>query len=152
MSKINYYAKLIPNNCYHIYNHAVGTEDLFKQNRNYDFFIMKWNQFITPYFANYAFCLMPNHFHFLVKAKPITNVLKNKIQQENTQKANAFINQTVEINVFYESQFKRFFNSYTNSINKQEENRHGSLFKKKIQKNLNSKSRTIFILLILYSS
>lgn len=136
MPKINFHAKLLPNHCYHIYNHAVGTEDLFKQPRNYHFFLDKWNKYITPYFANYAFCLMPNHFHFLVKSKPITQEIQTTIKDENTQKSNAFINNSVEINVFYESQFKRFFNSYTNSINRQEKNRHGSLFKAKFKRTL----------------
>lgn len=136
MTKKNYHAKLLPNQVYHIYNHAIGHEDLFKQVDNYHYFWKQWNKFISPYFANYAFCLMPNHFHVLCKAKPINEMIKQQIQQENTKRAMAFIKDKIPPNVFYESQFRRFFNGYTNAINKQENNRQGSLFKAKFRRTL----------------
>ena len=135
-SKKNYHAKLLPNQCYHIYNHAVGQENLFKKPENYEYFWERWNKYISPYFTNYAYCLMPNHFHVLSKAKAVTETIKHKIEQEETRKGDAFLNGAVEINTFYESQFKRFFNSYTNAINKQEEKRHGGLFKAKFKRTL----------------
>lgn len=128
MPRNNYHAKLLPNQVYHIYNHSVGKENLFKQPRNYAYFWQQWNKFITPYFANYAFCLMPNHFHVLCKAKNITSNIREKIELEATKKAIGFLNEEEPINVFYESQFRRFFNGYTNAINKQEDKRYGSLF------------------------
>ena len=77
---------------------------------------------------------MPNHFHVLTKAKSISPEIIALIEKENTQKARAFLAQTIPPNTFYESQFKRFFNSYTNAINKQETKRHGSLFKAKFKR------------------
>ena len=82
MPKINYHAKLLPNQCYHIYNHAVGRENLFKKPRNYIYFWSKWQQYISPYFANYACCLMLNHFHVLCKALPITAAIQQHIEAE----------------------------------------------------------------------
>jgi putative transposase len=131
-----FHATLLPDQCYHIYNHAVGEEDLFKLPRNFAFFWQQWNKYITPYFVNYAYCLMPNHFHVLAKAKRITPEILKLIEKENTQKSRAFLAKTIPPNTFYESQFKRFFNSYTNAINKQETKRHGSLFKAKFKRKL----------------
>lgn len=123
MPKQNYHATLLPNQVYHIYNHAVGKENLFKQPRNYAYFWEKWNKLISPYFANYAFCLMPNHFHVLAKTKAINAIIREQIKQDNTRKAIAFLKEEVPINVFYESLFQRLFSSYSKAINKQEENR-----------------------------
>ncbi len=136
MSKIDYHAKLLPNQCYHIYNHAVGTEDLFKELRNFNYFLEKWHQYISPYFANYAYCLMPNHFHFLSKTRPLDDRILDKIAKENTKKASAFLEGDIPIKVFYESQFQRLFSTYSKAINKQEKNRYGSLFKAKFKRTL----------------
>jgi putative transposase len=136
MGKHNYWEKLLPDHCYHIYNHAVGIENLFKVPRNYIYFLEKWDKYISPYFANYAFCLMPNHFHFLCKAKPISEELKIKIAEDGTKRGLAFLAGEVPVNVFYESQFASFFKSYTQAINKQEVNRFGGLFKAKFRRTL----------------
>ena len=56
-------------NFYHIYNHANGSENLFRNDENYNFFLRKWSQHIEPIADSYAYCLMPNHFHFLVRIK-----------------------------------------------------------------------------------
>lgn len=136
MPKNNYWAKLESNKCYHIYNHTVGTENLFKKEGNEAYFLKKWDKYLSPYFSNYAYCLLPNHFHFLSKAKPINEALKTKIETEGTKRGMAYLRGEVPINVFYESQFASFFKSYTQSINKQEENRFGSLFKAKFRRTL----------------
>ncbi len=135
MAKTNFWATLKPNHCYHIYNQAVGDENLFIQPRNYDFFWQQWNKYISPYFTNYAFCLMPNHFHMLSKAKDLTHEIMALVEKENTKKAIAFLAGKIAPNTFYESQFKRFFTSFSNAINKQEE-RRGSLFKAKFKRTL----------------
>lgn len=136
MARNNYWAKIEANQCYHIYNHAVGTENLFKKEGNETYFLKKWDQYISPYFTNYAYCLLPNHFHFLSKAKPIGDALKAKIEAAGTKRGLAFLAGELPVNVFYESQFASFFKSYTNSINRQEPNRYGSLFKAKFRRTL----------------
>ena len=92
---------------------------------------------------------MPNHFHVLCKAKAITTQIKGQIEKEATKKAVAFLNKEVPANVFYESQFRRFFNGYTNAINKQEDKRYGSLFKAKFRRTLIS-TKEDFIYYIQY--
>ena len=56
---------------FHIFNHGVGSENLFRNDDNYRYFLKKYLQYTESIWETYAYCLMPNHFHFLVKIKPI---------------------------------------------------------------------------------
>jgi REP element-mobilizing transposase RayT len=60
---------IVHGNVYHLYNHANGNINLFRSDENYRFFLEKYAKYVTPYFDTYAYCLMPNHFHFLVRVK-----------------------------------------------------------------------------------
>ena len=76
---------------------------------------------------------MPNHFHFLAKAKPLTPDILALIEKIPSQKASAFLRGEVDTNTFYTSQFKAMFNSYSGAFNK-EQDRHGSLFQAKFKR------------------
>lgn len=54
---------------YHVYNRTNNKELLFKEHENYFFFLRKYKQYLSSYIDTYAYCLMPNHFHFLIKVK-----------------------------------------------------------------------------------
>ena len=54
---------------YHIHHHANGFENIFKSEENYRFFLEKYKFYISPVANTLAYCLMPNHFHFLIKIK-----------------------------------------------------------------------------------
>lgn len=54
---------------YHIYNRGINRQDIFIHNRDYLHFIELYNIFIGPVAKSYAYCLMKNHFHFLVYIK-----------------------------------------------------------------------------------
>ncbi|HPQ22570.1 MAG TPA: hypothetical protein PK147_11990 [Saprospiraceae bacterium] len=56
-------------NFYHIFNRANGFENLFRKRENYQFFLNKWDKYISPIADTYCYCLMPNHFHFLIRIK-----------------------------------------------------------------------------------
>lgn len=43
---------LLPNTSYHIYNHANGFENVFQDEENYRYFLMKYRQFDPPYTLN----------------------------------------------------------------------------------------------------
>ena len=60
---------LIPENYYHIYNHAVGKENLFENEGNHLFFLSKYAQHLATIVDTFAYCLMPNHFHFAIRIK-----------------------------------------------------------------------------------
>ncbi len=126
--KINYWEDLEPNVIYHIYNRAVGKDNLFANQENYHFFLKKWKNYM-PYADVFAFCLMPNHFHFLVKIRPLSAVLTTHVQAQNTVSSQQFLGAEIPYSTYLEDQFKRLFSSYALAFNKQQ-GRHGSLFQK----------------------
>lgn len=53
---------------YHVYNRGNRKQQIFLQNRDYQRFIEKVVEYKNKFNVTIAaFCLMPNHFHFLVK-------------------------------------------------------------------------------------
>jgi REP element-mobilizing transposase RayT len=115
---------LLTSKHYHIYNRANGSENLFVEERNYDFFLKRWAYYISPIADTYAWCLMPNHFHFLVKIKEEELLIKN-LQGFDKQKARQNLEGFLAKEI--SQQFSNLFNSYTKSFNKVY-NRKGSLF------------------------
>ncbi|HRP32097.1 MAG TPA: transposase [Agriterribacter sp.] len=110
---------------YHIYNRANGNDPLFVHPGNYDFFLMKYNQYLLPYIDTYAYCLMSNHFHLLVKIKSedaFLSLEKFQFPEDVTREE-----KEKSIAKFLSQQFSHFFNGYAQAFNKQE-NRRGSLF------------------------
>jgi REP-associated tyrosine transposase len=108
-----------PSTYYHIYNHANGSENLFRSEENYRYFLQQWGKYIEPIAHIYAYCLMPNHFHILIKTKSEKEFLdltgfKNLSGLKETEK-------------FISQHFSNLFNSYTKAYNKMYE-RRGSLW------------------------
>lgn len=96
-------APLISGEFYHLFNRANSHNDkLFYQDRNYRYFLQKWNYYLGEYLEIWCYCLIPNHFHFLVRLKENDNHI---IMQS----------------------WRKFSIGYTLAINKQEKMR-GSLF------------------------
>jgi putative transposase len=60
---------LIHGQYYHIYNRGNSGETLFCEEQNYPYFLGLYGKYIEPVTETYAYCLMPNHFHLLVRIK-----------------------------------------------------------------------------------
>jgi len=58
-----------PEGIYHIYNHANGSEDMFIDEENYYYFLKKYAEKLNGVVSTFAYCLMPNHFHLLIKVR-----------------------------------------------------------------------------------
>lgn len=110
---IDYTATLIPDSTYHIYNRAINKDKLFLRPENYLFFLKRYRQYISPIADTFCYCLMPNHFHIMVRFKN-ENEIKGIIVQDN-------------LSAHYSLQFSHLFNSYSKAFNKQEK-RMGGLF------------------------
>lgn len=121
---------LLPESTYHIYNHANGKENLFQNDGNYRFFLARYAFFIEPIAETYAYCLMPNHLHLMVKIKneqhlqsanryfqKVKNIAEPNIKPIEDNKYSEFVSRT----------FGNLFSSYTQAYNKQQK-RIGSLF------------------------
>lgn len=111
----NYKAILYPDGVYHVYNRAHGNEKLFVENMNYYFFLKKFKEYIHPIADIYSYCLMPNHFHVLLKIKSeneLNNYFKVAWQEKSKRSKNFSINRKLT------QQFSNFFNAYTKAFNK----------------------------------
>lgn len=60
---------LLEGRVYHIYTHANGNENLFLNDENFNFFLKKYSTHIHPIADTYAYCLMPNHIHLMIRMK-----------------------------------------------------------------------------------
>ena len=54
-----------PQQLFHIYNQGNNRRQLFFSDENYQFFLWKMRGYLTPFGDLVAWCLMPNHFHWL---------------------------------------------------------------------------------------
>lgn len=61
--------KLREGNYYHIYNRGIDASDLFVDEENFNFFLRDYAFYTDLVFKTYAYCLMKNHFHLLVKVR-----------------------------------------------------------------------------------
>lgn len=94
---------LYHNEIFHIYNRGNNRQRLFFTEENYFYFLRKIKKHIFPHCEILAWCLMPNHFHFMIH-----------IWKEENVKA-------------LSHGFQILLSSYTRAINRQER-RTGSLF------------------------
>jgi|SRR3954465_9564204 putative transposase len=117
----DYTSILIPESTYHIYNRAHGKEKLFLSHENYKFFLLKYQQYIFPIANTFCYCLMPNHFHFLVQFKS-ENQLNLSSEKRNKNSSE-----------FLSAQFNNMFNSYSKAFNKKY-GRKGSLFMRQFKR------------------
>jgi REP element-mobilizing transposase RayT len=96
---------MIPGQYYHLYNRANAYEKLFPKPENYTFFLNKCAEYIPQVATLYAFALLPNHFHFLIKINSEDNIdLKgHKVYSERISKvfSNLFNSYTKSYNLFY---------------------------------------------------
>jgi putative transposase len=61
--------ELINGKFYHIYNCGINGENLFRESENYTSFLASMDKYILPVAELFAWVLMPNHFHLLVRIK-----------------------------------------------------------------------------------
>jgi REP element-mobilizing transposase RayT len=58
----------LPGNYYHLYNRGARRLIIFKESANYDYVIDKLTHYSERLsISSIAYCLMPNHYHFLVR-------------------------------------------------------------------------------------
>ena len=62
---------IVQDGIYHIYNRAIGNEKLFSSKTDYRKFLDYIKEFVLPHVSVYAYCLLPNHFHFLLQVNSI---------------------------------------------------------------------------------
>jgi putative transposase len=114
---------LEPDQTYHIYNRGNSGEPLFREERNYRYFLKLYAHYIEPIAETFAYCLLNNHFHFLVRIKDCQSYPPSRA-------------------------FANLFGTYTKAFNKAYQ-RTGSLFEKPFRRQLVDHDR-YFTALIAY--
>ncbi len=92
---------------YHIYNRTATGQKMFLEDKNYDYFLELAGRHLSKHLDFYAYCLLPNHFHFLISVKE-----------------SAF---SEELDNIIINQFRKFFIAYTKALNNQYK-LHGGVF------------------------
>jgi REP element-mobilizing transposase RayT len=59
----------VPGVFYHVFDRGVNRENIFFEERNYPYFLGLFQVHITPVADLYAYCLLKNHFHLLLRIK-----------------------------------------------------------------------------------
>jgi len=117
---------------YHIFNRGNNKENLFKEKENYFYFLKLMEKYLPEICNIYSYCLLPNHFHILLKIKEESEL------PVSYQKGEKRIHQP----------FSNMFNAYTKAINIRY-NRTGSLFQEHLHR-IKVSSEDYFKQLILY--
>jgi len=76
--------KFHPGEIYHIYNRGNINQKVFFEKRNYPFFLRKMEKHLTPYCDFLAWCLMPNHFHWLVRINDIEKLDSGSLSDDGS--------------------------------------------------------------------
>jgi len=130
---------LEPGNFYHIYNHGVGGRNLFIHTDNYEYFLNLYDKYITPIAETYAWVLMKNHFHLLVRIKEEADIVAEaRPTTQPTTPDRVFNPVRGYVNNksgFLSLQFSKLFNSYAQAFNKRDRN-HGALFERPFNRKL----------------
>jgi putative transposase len=95
---------------YHIFNRGNNSDKIFYSTENYRFFLRRLDEHLSAYIEVFAFCLLPNHFHLLVRVKDALHLQDAKLLKKDPVSV----------------AFLRLFTSYSKAVNKREK-RHGSL-------------------------
>jgi REP element-mobilizing transposase RayT len=133
---LQYLLVLLPDKIFHIYNHANGADNLFTKEENYDYFLQKVVKHLVPICDIYSYCLLPNHFHLLVRIKLKEEVLTYYsnmlflddlnieerddivLKWKKLEDGSDMLDVGLRYQKFLSKQFSNLFSSYTQSFNK----------------------------------
>jgi putative transposase len=109
---------------YHIYNRGNNRGNIFFEDRNYHHFLRLYAKHIEPIADTYAYCLLYNHFHFLVRV--------STVEEQEALYQTLRVSETLRVSKGFKpqnpsQQFGNLFNAYAKAINKAYR-RTGSLF------------------------
>lgn len=103
---------LRPSSYYHIYNRGIGGTNLFREEKNYHFFLQKYALHLTEVVDTFAYCLLSNHFHLLIRVKDIEMIAPL------TENKSFKLEGLHSVEHLVSKKFANLFNSYTQSFNK----------------------------------
>jgi putative transposase len=108
---------MVPGGTYHVYNRGNNRQEIFKETKNYYYFLRLAKKYICPIMEIYAYALLPDHFHFLVRV----------LEEEELAKHNIHSSRDISL------KFGHFFNAYAKAFNKKYD-QVSSLFQDRFQR------------------
>jgi len=131
---------LLNGHFYHIYNRGNGGSNLFGEANDYEHFLSLLDKYILPIGELYAWVLMPNHFHLLVRVKENVGYKYSKADRTiNVVRFEEHKWETVDLSACEAPEnvkvpkphlhFSHLFNAYT-SYYHQRNGTHGNLFER----------------------
>jgi REP element-mobilizing transposase RayT len=109
-----YEAHFVPDCFYHVFNHSIDPELLFRADENYRFFLQKALKYLVPIADFYAYNLLGNHYHFFIRIKPEDQIQKRYTELHSSSEKKLLQKQVPD---FILQQFSNFQNSYAKSYN-----------------------------------
>ena len=125
---------------YHILFRSIDGISLFKTEKEHIFFLEKWKRFTDPVFETWAYSLLDNHTHFIVKVKQqqeVIQMLSALTEDAKTKAIQEFLEKKEDtlIGQIVERQINSFMVSFTNTYNNIIE-RRGGLFQQPFRRSL----------------
>ncbi len=125
--------KFYENTYYHLFSRTNNEEALFRSEENYLYFLKKYRYYLDDYLDTIGYCLMPTHFHFLVRVKEKSKRWTPPVRWSPSE----VLSEESGCGSYLQGELSRvisdiigiLLSSYTKAINKRY-NRHGSLFQK----------------------
>lgn len=108
--------QLHPEMIFHIFNRGINGAKVFFEEKNYHYFLKQYSRYVHPLVHTYAYCLLGNHFHILIKVRSGEHI--RSVVQHNKEK---------EAYWHISNAFSSFLQSYTRAMNKMY-HRKGPLF------------------------
>jgi len=112
--------KVVSENIYHIYNQGNNHQKIFFDREDYLLFLKFYRKFVANNCETLSYCLMPNHFHFLIYTT-VSITEEIKLRGIQIQKLS--------------DGFRRLLSTYAQEINAKN-NTSGSLFRQKTKAKL----------------
>jgi putative transposase len=113
--------KFTENQIYHVFNQGNNRQQVYWEAEHYLFFLRKVRRYITPLADILCYCLMPNHFHFLLVPNDSASLPSAAVKPRPRDQANRNIG--VQTNYDHQEKLSQaigtLLSSYTKAVNKQ---------------------------------
>ncbi len=138
---------LLPGQYYHIYNRGNNGSNIFFEERNYRYFLKLYATHIQRVAETFAYCLLRNHFHVLVRIRT-DEERRSQINQTGAVSKSVPVSDPETILKPPHRHFNNLFIAYAKAINKAYQ-RSGSLMEKPFKRKI-VQSERYFTQLITY--
>lgn len=136
--------KFVPHQVFHVFNQGNNRQRIFFEHENYLYFLRKTRKYILPLADVLCYCLMPNHFHFLIVAKEEASALSKAIKPQSLEISdhNPAMKHEIRNQEMLSQAIGILLSSYTKAINKRFD-RSGSLFRNRTKVKSNMQGQPI---------